>query len=140
MQVTSSPCVTPIFSSFTVLYYSNDILRKSLPEFGPYVSLGITIVNVLMTFPTVFLIEVFLFSFSSCPSSLFLPQRTGRKKLLQLSVGGALLSLVGVGVGLDGAYVTVSSVAILTFVMCVILTEENPSLCRDNHTCSFDFS
>jgi hypothetical protein len=42
----------------TVLYYSNDILSKSLPEFGPYVSLGITIVNVLMTFPPILLIEV----------------------------------------------------------------------------------
>ena len=40
-----------------VLYYSNDILSKTLPDLGPYVSLGITIVNVLMTFPTIFLIE-----------------------------------------------------------------------------------
>jgi hypothetical protein len=42
-----------------VLYYSNDILSKSLPELGPYISLAITVVNVIMTFPTVFLIEVF---------------------------------------------------------------------------------
>jgi hypothetical protein len=41
-----------------VLYYSNEILSKSLPDFGPYVSLGITIINVLMTFPPVVLIEV----------------------------------------------------------------------------------
>lgn len=41
-----------------VLYYSNDILSKALPDFGPYVSLGITVVNVLMTFPPIFLIEV----------------------------------------------------------------------------------
>ena len=41
-----------------VLYYSNDILAKALPDLGPYVSLGITIVNVFMTFPPIFLIEV----------------------------------------------------------------------------------
>lgn len=44
--------------SFKVLYYSNDILSKSLPGLGPYVSLGITVVNVIMTFPPIILIEV----------------------------------------------------------------------------------
>lgn len=43
-----------------VLYYSNEILSKSLPDVGPYVSLGITIINVLMTFPPVVLIEASL--------------------------------------------------------------------------------
>ena len=42
----------------TVLYYSNAILSKALPDLGPFVSLGITIVNVIMTFPPIFLIEV----------------------------------------------------------------------------------
>lgn len=42
----------------TVLYYSNDILSKTLPELGPYISLGITIVNVLMTFAPMVLIDV----------------------------------------------------------------------------------
>ena len=49
-----------------VLYYSNDILSKSLPSLGPYLSLGITIVNVIMTFPAIILIEV-----SCCPCSVF---------------------------------------------------------------------
>ncbi|KAJ7236728.1 general substrate transporter [Mycena haematopus] len=82
-----------------VLYYSNDILSKSLPEFGPYVSLGITIVNVLMTFPPILLIE-----------------RLGRRQLLTLSALGAISSLVAVGLGLNTGIVTLSSVAILTFV------------------------
>jgi hypothetical protein len=43
-----------------VLYYSNNILSKSLPDLGPYVSLGVTVVNVLMTFPPIVLIEVSL--------------------------------------------------------------------------------
>lgn len=41
-----------------VLYYSNDILAKSLPKFGAYISVGITVINVIMTFPPVILIEV----------------------------------------------------------------------------------
>jgi SP family facilitated glucose transporter-like MFS transporter 3 len=86
-----------------VLYYSNAILSKTLPDIGPYVSLGVTIVNVIMTFPTVFLIE-----------------RTGRRKLLQISAIGAVISLVCVGIGLDMGWVKLPSVAILSFIMCVL--------------------
>ncbi|PFH49091.1 hypothetical protein AMATHDRAFT_81473 [Amanita thiersii Skay4041] len=83
-----------------VLYYSNDILAKSLPEFGPYISLGITIINVLMTFPPIILIE-----------------RLGRKRLLAISIIGAIASLAMVGFGLNNGFVTLSSFAIITFVM-----------------------
>ncbi|THV08061.1 general substrate transporter [Dendrothele bispora CBS 962.96] len=83
-----------------VLYYSNDILSQSLPDLGKYVSLGITVLNVLMTFPPIILIE-----------------KLGRKPLLTLSVLGALVSLTMVGFGLNNNWVTVSSVFILTFVM-----------------------
>ncbi|KAK7440273.1 Bifunctional purine biosynthesis protein PurH [Stygiomarasmius scandens] len=83
-----------------VLYYSNDILSQSLPDLGKYVSLGITVFNVLMTFPPIILIE-----------------KLGRKTLLALSVIGALVSLTMVGIGLNNGWVTVSSVFILTFVM-----------------------
>ncbi|KAI0811033.1 general substrate transporter [Irpex lacteus] len=82
-----------------VLYYSNDILAKALPDLGPYVSLGITIVNVFMTFPPIFLIE-----------------RLGRKKLLTLSTTGAIISLLGVGFGLNTGVVALASITILTFV------------------------
>ncbi|GLB35157.1 putative major facilitator superfamily, sugar transporter (TC 2.A.1.1) family protein [Lyophyllum shimeji] len=83
-----------------VLYYSNAILSKSLPELGPYVSLGITVVNALMTFPPIILIE-----------------RLGRRRLLAISTGGALVSLYAVGFGLNTGKATLSSIAILTFVM-----------------------
>jgi len=83
-----------------VLYYSNTILSKSLPELGPYVSLGITVVNALMTFPPIILIE-----------------RTGRRRLLAISTVGALASLFALGFGLNTGKATLSSVAILTFVM-----------------------
>ncbi|TBU28924.1 general substrate transporter [Dichomitus squalens] len=82
-----------------VLYYSNDILSKTLPEIGPYVSLGITVVNVFMTFAPIILID-----------------RLGRRQLLTLSGAGAILSLVGVGIGLDSGAVTLASVAVMAFI------------------------
>ncbi|CAA7270174.1 unnamed protein product [Cyclocybe aegerita] len=83
-----------------VLYYSNDILAKSLPEFGPYVSLGVTVINVIMTFPPIILIE-----------------RMGRRPLLLLSTLGGMASVVALGYGLDSGAPTFSSLAIITFVM-----------------------
>lgn len=41
-----------------ILYYSNSILGRSFPTLGPYVSLAITLVNMLMTVPAIFLINV----------------------------------------------------------------------------------
>ncbi|KAF7311635.1 25S rRNA adenine-N(1) methyltransferase [Mycena kentingensis (nom. inval.)] len=82
-----------------VLYYSNSILSKSLPNLGPYVSLGITVVNVIMTFPPILLIE-----------------RVGRRRLLYFSTFGAVGSLMLVGLGLNTDAATLSSIAILTFV------------------------
>ncbi|KAJ7184195.1 hypothetical protein C8R46DRAFT_1158597 [Mycena filopes] len=61
---------------------------------------GITVVNAIMTFPPIFLIE-----------------RMGRRQLLTLSTLGALVSLVFVGFGLNNGFITLSSIAILTFVM-----------------------
>jgi len=83
-----------------VLYYSNEILSKSLPGWGPYVSLGITVVNVIMTFPPIILIE-----------------RVGRRSLLTLSISGALISLAAIGYGLNSGFATLASVATLIFVM-----------------------
>ncbi|KAH9951488.1 general substrate transporter [Amylocystis lapponica] len=82
-----------------VLYYSNDILSKAIPDLGPYVSLGITIVNFLTTAAPIFLID-----------------RLGRKQLLSASAGGAFISLLCVGYGLNSGLTTLASIAILTFV------------------------
>lgn len=67
MQARRSPN-TPALDThqILVLYYSNNILSKSLPELAAYVSLGITVVNFLMTFPPIFLIEVCKSSNSIC--------------------------------------------------------------------------
>ncbi|KAI0306708.1 general substrate transporter, partial [Multifurca ochricompacta] len=83
-----------------VLYYSNDILSRVLSDAGPYVSLGITIINTIMTFPPIFLVD-----------------RVGRRPLLLTSVTGALVSLVLTGYGLNTGMMVASSIAILTFVM-----------------------
>ncbi|KAF8558404.1 general substrate transporter [Imleria badia] len=102
------PLLTMVFAMISqqvsginaVLYYSTNILSKSLPELAAYVSLGISVVNFLMTFPPIFLIE-----------------RVGRKQLFRWSVGGALISHLAVGYGLNSGWVTVTSIAITTFVM-----------------------
>ncbi|KAH9831019.1 general substrate transporter [Rhodofomes roseus] len=82
-----------------VLYYSNDILSKALPDWGPWISVGITVVNFLMTFAPIALID-----------------RVGRKQLLSVSAGGAILSLLGVGFGLNSGLVALASVTIISFV------------------------
>lgn len=43
-------------------------------------------------------------------------QRLGRKTLLTLSTTGAILSLAGVGIGLNTGMVVLASLTILTFV------------------------
>lgn len=83
-----------------VLYYSNEILSKSLPDLGPYVSLSITIVNALMTFPPIVLVD-----------------RLGRKQLLTISCFCAFVSLVLAGYSLDANMGTLSSISTTTFVM-----------------------
>jgi len=83
-----------------VLYYSNDILANSLPLYGPYISFGITVINVIMTFPPIMLAE-----------------RLGSVRLLKISALGCLISLLTVGWGLNSGGSIVPSVAIVTFVM-----------------------
>ncbi|KAI9509950.1 general substrate transporter [Russula earlei] len=103
-----------------ILYYSNDIFSRVLSDAGPYVSLGITLVNILMTFPPIFLID-----------------RVGRKPLFLASVAGAFISLVLTGYSLNMGMTIVSSASILIFVMSfaiglgpvpfIILSEVAPS-------------
>jgi CCR4-NOT transcription complex subunit 1 len=101
-----------------VLYYSNEILAKSLPRFGPYISLSITIINVIMTFPPILLIEVFFIHSFKKRSFSYLPgQRLGTKQLLKISALGVLVSLFAVGWGLNSGASVLSGVAIVTFVM-----------------------
>lgn len=54
-----------------------------------------------------------------CTDAIF--QRVGRKQLFRWSIGGALISHLAVGYGLDSGWVTVTSIAITTFVMWVAI-------------------
>jgi MFS transporter, SP family, solute carrier family 2 (facilitated glucose transporter), member 3 len=45
-----------------VMYYSTGILSGALPEAAAYVSLIVVVINVIMTFPPIFLVEVSLIS------------------------------------------------------------------------------
>jgi len=83
-----------------VLYYSNDILSNVIPGLGPYISILVTVVNVIMTFPPIFLIE-----------------RIGRKKLLTASVLTAVVAHGFIGFGLNNGFVVTCSIAILVFIM-----------------------
>ncbi|KAG9102471.1 hypothetical protein FRC06_002005 [Ceratobasidium sp. 370] len=83
-----------------VMYFSNDILSRVVPrEVAAYTSLGITVLNAIMTFPAIFLVD-----------------RLGRKPLLMWSIMGAMVSNAALGVSLDAGFTTLSSVAVLTFV------------------------
>ena len=101
------------------MYYSNDILGRALPELGPYISLGITVVNVIMTFAPIILIEVSgqCYHLHHKLTCRYLTQRMGRKQLLSISIAGILVSLCLVGTGLNTSTVALSSVAIMTFIM-----------------------
>jgi SP family facilitated glucose transporter-like MFS transporter 3 len=99
-----------------ILYYSNNILSNVLSESGAYVSLGITIVNTIMTFPPIFLIDV-SFTRHFLSNYRTWPQKIGRRQLLLTSVIGALASLALTGYGLNTGMMVTSSVSIVTFVM-----------------------
>ncbi|KZS98938.1 general substrate transporter, partial [Sistotremastrum niveocremeum HHB9708] len=81
-----------------VLYYSNQILARVVPN-PAYVSLGITVVNVVMTFPAIHLIE-----------------KLGRRRLMIISSLGVVVSLLLVGFGIDFEVISVASLAIIIFV------------------------
>jgi len=82
-----------------VMYYSNDILGRELPELAAYVSLLVTVVNVLMTFPPIFLIE-----------------RLGRRFILLSSIFGCVVSTAAMAIGLNTANTLLSSIGVLAFV------------------------
>jgi MFS transporter, SP family, solute carrier family 2 (facilitated glucose transporter), member 3 len=81
------------------MFYSTDILSAALPSAGAYVSLGVAVVNLLMTIPPIFTIE-----------------RYGHRKLLIVSFVGIVVSLVILGFALNAEWKVTSSIATLSFV------------------------
>ncbi|EGG02384.1 uncharacterized protein MELLADRAFT_44903 [Melampsora larici-populina 98AG31] len=82
-----------------VLYYSTSIMKSVLPTQAAYISLFITFINVLMTFPPIFLID-----------------RTGRKPLLIISAGMMALTSCILGFSINIGFAQLSSLAIVCFV------------------------
>ncbi|CAE6401312.1 unnamed protein product, partial [Rhizoctonia solani] len=83
-----------------VIYYSNNILSRVVPrEAAAYTSLGITVLNAIMTFPAIFLVD-----------------RLGRKRLFMASMMGAIVSSAALGIALDNGITALSSVAVLGFI------------------------
>ncbi|KAK0566066.1 Bifunctional purine biosynthesis protein PurH [Tilletia horrida] len=84
-----------------VLYYSTGILKKVLPASAELVGLGITVINALMTFPPIYLID---------------ESRLGRKRLLLLSASTMSAFAVLLGFSINSGWRTLSAVAIVGFV------------------------
>jgi hypothetical protein len=85
------------------MYYSNDILGRALPDAVQWISLGVAVVNAIMTLPAIVLVE-----------------KMGRRNLLILSAGGSLVSLVAVGFGMDSDNQTAASLGVIFFVALVV--------------------
>ncbi|KZO99551.1 general substrate transporter [Calocera viscosa TUFC12733] len=83
----------------SVIYYSTNILGRLAPELSPYISLIIALINALMTFPPIFLID-----------------RIGKRTILQSSIIGTVLFGILIAVGLNTGQAVVSAVGIVGFV------------------------
>ncbi|EFP78041.1 hypothetical protein PGT21_018677 [Puccinia graminis f. sp. tritici] len=82
-----------------VLYYSTSIMKSVLPTQAIYISLFITAINVLMTFPAIFLVD-----------------KLGRKCLLLLSAGSMALTSLVLALSINYEIAQLSSLAIVLFV------------------------
>jgi len=84
-----------------VMYYSTGILSQALPEAASYISLGVTVINVIMTFPPVFLVE-----------------RIGKRRILLWSTCGSIISLLLLALSLNHHVNIASAIGTLLFVSC----------------------
>ncbi|BGP46934.1 Bifunctional purine biosynthesis protein PurH [Rhodotorula kratochvilovae] len=83
-----------------VMYYSTSILTAVNPSSAKMVSLYVTLVNLIMTFPAIFLID-----------------RLGRRSLLLLSLGCMSVSTAVLGWSINTQHFAVASAGIIAFVM-----------------------
>ncbi|KGB74798.1 vacuolar membrane protein [Cryptococcus deuterogattii R265] len=82
-----------------VMFYSTPVLRPLLPTSVGLVSVGITIVNAIMTLPAIFLMDCL-----------------GRKVLILASIGGMTTTSIFLAIGLNGHHQIMSAISILAFV------------------------
>lgn len=82
-----------------VLYYSTSIMKSVLPTQAIYISLFITAINVIMTFPPIFLVD-----------------KLGRKSLLLISASSMAITSLLLGISINYEVARLSSLAIVLFV------------------------
>ncbi|WRT67675.1 uncharacterized protein IL334_004647 [Kwoniella shivajii] len=82
-----------------VVFYSTPVLKPILPASAGMMSIGITVVNAVMTLPAIFLMD-----------------RLGRKTLLLASIAGMAITSTLLAIGLDSGHQTLSAVSIVTFI------------------------
>jgi len=98
-------CLQQLSGVNAVLFYSASVLDTILPNAGAGIlSVGITVVNALMTFPAIFLVD-----------------RVGRRQLLLFSAVGMGIMAILLAKGLDNHWANLSAFAIVTFIVSVIL-------------------
>ncbi|PVG02986.1 general substrate transporter [Serendipita vermifera] len=101
MIVSLSMLTQQISGINAVMYYSTAILSRSLPNAASYVSLGVAVINVIMTFPPIFVIEKY-----------------GQRRILLYSVIGSILALLLLATSLNYNINTTSAIGTLLFVSC----------------------
>ncbi|EST07616.1 General substrate transporter [Kalmanozyma brasiliensis GHG001] len=84
-----------------VLYYSVGILGSILPTLAPSIGLLITLINILLTFPPIYLID---------------EHRVGRRRLMLLSALTMAVSSALLGAGIVSGYKIVSAVCMVIMV------------------------
>ncbi|KAH8087986.1 general substrate transporter [Filobasidium floriforme] len=82
-----------------VLFYSTPVLKPIIPDQAGLIGIGIAVLNALMTFPPMFLVD-----------------RIGRIPILLTSLGGMILSSILLAHGLNTHNQTLSAVPLLLFV------------------------
>jgi MFS family permease len=98
------------------MYYSTGILSQALPEAASYVSLGVTVINVIMTFPPVFFVEVCERHHVLVVQCLRQCQRIGQRRILLWSTCGSIISLLLLALSLNHHINIASAIGTLLFV------------------------
>lgn len=99
------------------MYYSTGILSAIVkPAAAKYVALSVTLVNLVMTFPAIYLIDVRASSFYSSLSDPRLPQRLGRRQLILISLGTMSISSLVLARSINTSSFAVASTSIIAFV------------------------
>jgi MFS family permease len=99
--VTAVLCLQQLSGVNAVLFYSSSVLETILPNAGAgALSVGITVVNALMTFPAIFLVD-----------------SLGRRPLLLISATGMGIMSMLLAYGLDEHKTNLSAFAIVSFIV-----------------------